>query len=445
MTQETKLGLFVLAAITCLMVSIMLLGDFQFQRRYDINVLFGDIAGLPAKAKVKIAGVDVGAVRKITLEGNKARITIWIRQDIQIHRDSRASIVATGIIGSKYLDLTMGSDSEPLLKEGDTITGINPISFDQVISTVMEKLDTVFGMFEGEDGKNMGKNLAGTIKNLKEITDTLHKALYQQEDKLSETIDNFHSFSEDMAGITSDNREDIRETIKQIKAASEKLDRVLAKVDNSQGTIGKLLTDKEMGDDLKDTFKELKEDTQQVKKVLKRINLIETDWNYVQRYDTREQYAHSDLVLKVIPSPGKYYYLGVSNVGDTASQTGDIETKNTLDLLYGRTFDGLIPVDIFGGAIRSEGGLGIRVKPLAHWAPLSRLELTAEAFNFARNVPVAKPDVILGARIKVNNWSYIGAQVEDIYNTSNLNAYLQLTFRDDDIAYILGLVGLARP
>ena len=445
MSQETKLGLFVLAGLACLVVSVMMLGDFQFQRRYTLNILFSDIAGLPSKAKVKISGVEVGSVKDITLEGNKAKVIVWINQSVKIHSDTRASIVSTGIIGSKYLELTIGSESEPLLKDGDVIKGLDPISFDKVIGTVMEKLNTVFSMFEGEDGKNIGKNLSTTIKNLREITDSLHKALYQQEGKLSETIDNFHSFSEDMADITSDNRDDIRDIVKQVKAASEKFDRILAKLDKSEGTIGKLLTDKDMGEDLKATFKELKEDTQQAGKVLKRINLIETDWDYKLRYDTREQYAHSDLGLKVIPGSGKYYYLGVSNVGDTASGAADIERKNTLNLLYGRTFDGFMPIDIYGGAIRSQGGIGLRVKPLAKWSPLSRLELTAEAFNFSRDVPVSKADVNLGARVKINNWSFIGAQVEDVYNTSNTNAYMQLTFRDDDIAYILGLVGLAKP
>jgi len=123
----------------------------------------------------------------------------------------------------------------------------------------------------------------------------------------------------------------------------------------------------------------------------------------------------------------------------------DIERKNTLNLVYGRTFDGFMPIDIYGGAIRSQGGVGLRVKPLAKWAPMSRLELTAEAFNFSRTTPVAKANVNIGARVKVNNWSFVGAQVEDVYNTSYTNAYMQLTFRDDDIAYILGIVGLAKP
>ena len=76
---------------------------------------------------------------------------------------------------------------------------------------------------------------------------------------------------------------------------------------------------------------------------------------------------------------------------------------------------------------------------------MRRLELTAEAFDFSRTLPVAKVNANVGARVKLNNWAFIGAQMEDIYNTSNVNAYMKLEFRDDDIAYILGVVGLAKP
>lgn len=443
MTQETKLGLFVLVGIVCFVASIMLLGDFQFQRRYDLNVIFSDIAGLPAKAKVKIAGVEVGAVKKVTLEGNKAKLTVWIKNDIKIHSDSRASIVATGIIGSKFLELTMGSEDLPILKDGDSIRGIDPISLEKIVGTIMDKLDTVFGAFESDEGKNMGRNLSATIANLKDISGSLRKAIYEQEQKLTEMVDNMHAFSRDMADITADNRENIKVAIKDIKDSADKLNRLLEKLDKGEGTLGKLVSDKEMGEDLKVTFRELKETSTQAKSVLKRMNLIETYWDYNLRYDTEEKYAHSDLGLKIVPRAGKYYYVGVANVGDSNSGPTDIETKNTLNFLVGKTFDN-VPVDLYAGAIRSKGGVGMRVKPLWKWEPWRRLEITGEAYDFSRSVPVSKAKVNVGGRIKINNWSFIGAQVEDLYDTANVNAFYNLQFRDDDIAYILGLVGLAQ-
>ena len=165
MNQETKLGLFVLAGIVSLALTVMLLGDFQFQRRYHLNVLFNDIAGLPSRAKVKIAGVEVGAVNEITLKGNKAKISIWIKKEVKIHSDATASILSTGLIGSKYLELTMGSEDAPLLSEGDVIVGIDPLSFDKIIADVMEQFDDITQAFKGEKGESIGENLAKTLSN----------------------------------------------------------------------------------------------------------------------------------------------------------------------------------------------------------------------------------------------------------------------------------------
>jgi phospholipid/cholesterol/gamma-HCH transport system substrate-binding protein len=222
MTKETKLGIFVIAGLIALIGTIMLLGNFSLQKRYNIYILFDDIAGLPDKAKVKIAGVEVGAVSKITLEGNKAKLKVWIKQDVQIHCDTRASVVATGIIGSKYLELTMGSPSAPLLKDGDVIVGVNPVSLDKVVAQIVEKIDTLFSSFQGPQGKDLFKNLAETMENIKVVTATLRKGLENQEAKITAIVNNFDSFSKNLSDITGENRDDIRVAIKQIRESRKK-------------------------------------------------------------------------------------------------------------------------------------------------------------------------------------------------------------------------------
>jgi phospholipid/cholesterol/gamma-HCH transport system substrate-binding protein len=442
MTQETKLGLFVLVGIAALVVSIALLGDFQFQRNYSINILFSDIAGLPDKAKVKIAGVEVGAVKTITLEEGQAKVKVWIKQDVKVHRDARASISSTGIIGSQYLDLTIGSLDEPLLKNGDTIQGIQPMSLNKMAENVMKQVENITKIFSGSRGEAMGENIAATLANLRKVSDSLRVALADQEGKLVDIVDSIHSFTGDLAEITADNKEQLKTAINNISDTSAKLDRILARIENGDGTVGKLLSDKEMGNDLKETFSDLKETTKQAKRVVRRLNLIETKWDYTRRYDTRNNISRNDIGLRIYPNPTKYYYLGVSNVGDNVDASGDFEQLNTYDLQIGKIYG---PVEAYAGVIRSNGGVGIKVKPFWKWNPLSRLEITAEGYRFSRTTPVGKPIISVGARAQVTDWAYVGARTEDLYYTSSLNVYANLVFRDDDIAYIMGLVGLARP
>jgi hypothetical protein len=77
------------------------------------------------------------------------------------------------------------------------------------------------------------------------------------------------------------------------------------------------------------------------------------------------------------------------------------------------------------------------------------VELEAEAYNFGRDevvrgVAMKGPVVNVGARVNaLTPWLWIGGQVEDVGERKNFNANMNLSFRDEDIAYVLGLAGLA--
>lgn len=444
MTQETKLGIFVLIGLLGLVITTLTLGNFQFGSRYTLYVLFDDISGLQSKAKVKVSGVDVGAISNITLQGDKARVKIWVRKNVVIRRDARATVVSTGFVGTKYLELTPGSAGAPPLRAGDTIQGTSPVPFDKIVDKVMEKLDSLFGALEGPEGRAMGENLARTLANLRAVTDTLRAALDDQERKIAAVIDNFHSFSGDMAAITADNRDDLRTMVMDLKSAAEKMNAVLAQVQNGEGTVGMLLSDKELGENVKATVADLKETISQTKNVVRRLNLIETSWDYRLRYDNKYDARRHDVGLIIKPRPDKFYYIGASNVGEDGNSriSKDPEELNTLNLQIGKDFG---PVLMYAGMIRSKGGVGGKLKPFWKWQPLSRLEFTAEGYNFFREKPVARPSVNAGARMQITSWGAVGVQVEDLYYASSTNLYANFTFRDDDIAYILGLVGLAKP
>ncbi len=441
MNRETKLGMFVLMGLALLVASIMLLGDFHIRRSYEISVSFNDVSGLPDKAKVKIAGVVVGSVRKIVLQGDKAIAYVRINAGVRVHRDTKPCIVSTGIIGSKYLQLTAGTDQAPLLEEGDAISGEECVSLEQMASNLVKKVDELFSSFKGKEGQgSLGENLGDTVANLKAVSRTLKVAIGDQEEKIRRIVNNIDDFTADVAEMTAENKQDIRDAVANIKELSAKMDRVMTKVDKGEGTIGKLLSDEKMGNDLKDTFADVKETAKEAKRVLKRINYIETSWDYTQRYDSTYSTFRSDAGLLINPRPDKFYYVGASNVGDSTNST-DIEKMNTINFLIGKN---LGPVTAYAGVIRSKGGLGVVIRPLWHWEPWRKLEITGQSYDFSRTTP-NKPVVTAGARVQLTRWVAIGSQVEDMSNRANVNSYINFTVRDDDLGYVLGLVGLARP
>ncbi|MBI4056769.1 MAG: MCE family protein [Elusimicrobia bacterium] len=118
MTTEAKVGAFVLAGLILLGWAIFLLGDVSLQRHYQMTVYFDDVSGLPKKSVVKLNGVEVGKVKDITLEGNKARVDLAIQMGVKIYKDAKFRIASTSIIGSKFLAIEQGESSEGEPSEG---------------------------------------------------------------------------------------------------------------------------------------------------------------------------------------------------------------------------------------------------------------------------------------------------------------------------------------
>jgi len=91
-------------------------------RTYKIFAEFDNISGVKSGADVQIAGVVVGKVGDIILSTDEvARATLQLDKAIKVPVDSIASVKSQGIIGDKYIQITLGGD-ESLYKPGDTLT-----------------------------------------------------------------------------------------------------------------------------------------------------------------------------------------------------------------------------------------------------------------------------------------------------------------------------------
>ncbi len=325
LSQETKVGLFVLAGGIILAVVVVFLGDIPLQKGYTINVLFDDIAGLPEKAPVKISGVEVGKVLKIKLVKNKACVEVWINSKIKIYSDTKARIISTGVIGTKYMEMTMGSVDELMLKDGDTVKGINPIGFDELVDRVMGGLDGLMGVLEsikGKEGEDIGESFSSILRNTRDITQKINSALGPTERDLRETIISFRNLtknieelSADLKGITDESGQTVKDGIEKFDRVAGKLEKILdsfasitEKVEGGEGVIGKLITDEEMAEELEKTLKNISNASREAKKVLKRVSGFKTVWDYRLRYNIDEEMFRNDLGIRIEPNPSKFDY-----------------------------------------------------------------------------------------------------------------------------------------
>ena len=123
-TLEMVVGLFMIIGFAAFVYLALQLGEVSFltnSKTYIIKAEFNNVAGVKKGASVQVAGVDVGQVVDIKLgEDAYAVLSLQVDNSLKIPTDSMASVKSQGIIGDKYIQLSLGGD-EKLFKPGDLI------------------------------------------------------------------------------------------------------------------------------------------------------------------------------------------------------------------------------------------------------------------------------------------------------------------------------------
>jgi phospholipid/cholesterol/gamma-HCH transport system substrate-binding protein len=460
-TPESKVGLFVLAGLAILMISILMLGDIHFKPQNHIHVIFKNVEGITDKSPVKIWGVEVGNVSKVELEvdhGDNAVITLALSKEVKLYKNAQVRIRSTGIIGSKFIAMDPGrpeagaAEDEQRLPNGATLRGVDQLSLDELMEQVAKSLDQFTG-----NGK-LGDNLNATIANLRQITDSVNAAVGQQRRSLVLIVQNIEGFSEHarsvaehLDDILTSSKQEVKDAIHNLKETLDKSNAILAQVQKGEGTVGALLYDQRTGDQVKQTVSNLKQTSEAAKDVMARFTKVRAFWEIQGRRDFKAGVYHGDFGLRLEPRPNKYYEVMGQNLGTNGSthqSPADYERTNTITALLGRNWG---PLTGAVGVIKSRAGVEAHYRPFQNTsAPvLNRLDLVVQGFDFGRDAVINgrhfdKANYTAGARMKVNDWVTAGVQAEDIAETSDVNGLVNVSFEDKDIAYLLGFVSFAR-
>ncbi|HSC83719.1 MAG TPA: outer membrane lipid asymmetry maintenance protein MlaD [Pseudomonas sp.] len=123
---EIGVGLFLLAGMLALLLLALRVSGLSAagsSDTYKLYANFDNIAGLTVRAKVTMAGVTIGKVTAIDLDRDSytGRVTMEVEKRVNnLPLDSTASILTAGLLGEKYIGISVGGEEE-LLKEGGTI------------------------------------------------------------------------------------------------------------------------------------------------------------------------------------------------------------------------------------------------------------------------------------------------------------------------------------
>ncbi len=133
---ELIVGIFVIVGIAAFVYLSVSLGDIKLfgDDKYNVFASFDSVTGLKVGAKVEIAGVEVGKVSGIKLDVDQAVVEMDILNDVKISDDSIVSIRTQGIIGDKYIKLSLGGSDEYIENAGDIFETESAISLEELVS-----------------------------------------------------------------------------------------------------------------------------------------------------------------------------------------------------------------------------------------------------------------------------------------------------------------------
>lgn len=119
---ETIIGALIIAVAAVFLIYSATVADVEQVDGYDIKASFNQVGNLQPGDYVRISGVRVGTVDKIELSRQSflAEVTAIIDRDVQIPRDSAATVASSGLLGGNYLEISPGGDEENM-RRGDFI------------------------------------------------------------------------------------------------------------------------------------------------------------------------------------------------------------------------------------------------------------------------------------------------------------------------------------
>lgn len=290
-SNETKIGALASVAIVLLILGFSFLkGTNIFKTGDFIYAEFADAKGIKVSTPVNVNGLQIGSVYQIENKDKTLRsikITIKLNNgEYQIPEDSYA-VVNANPLGISSVNIVLGN-STTFIKDNSTIktqeaggilasitNSVTP-AVDQ-LKTTFHTLDSTLKNINSVFDANAKNNLQNTIANINKLTASLivsaasiEKMLTEQSGSIAKSMDNLNSFTQNLAANndkitntisniekTTENlsQADIAGSVKSLKDAIVKINDVLAKMDSKEGSLGLLMNDKTLYNNLTNTVR----------------------------------------------------------------------------------------------------------------------------------------------------------------------------------------------
>ena len=491
MSAAIKVGLFTLLCLVVFGYLVLKTEDYNLfapkGQRYA--AVFDTVAGLDDKSAVRIAGVRIGRVDGIGLEGQKARVNLLLDGNVELPAGSVAAIRNMGLLGDKYIEIELGPAGGPRLPVGTVLPGTTPPGFDQA----MAKLDKVAGSIEkftdslasNDSGNRLAEmfdnlavltrdlrdmvadNRAGvssTIGNVEQVSATLARELPRLVQQLQRTLDQVEATVAENRGNLKDSLGNVKELTSRVQTSIDNLNVITDRLVKGEGSIGKLLTSDDAHDSLVKTLDSVEAGVTKLSDTLGRAEKLHLDLGVEGVYLSEVEQSRSAFSLRLDPGTGNHRFYQLAAVSDprgriqtktdvitTTQPDGSVETQTirkvttedriTLSAQFG--FELGDRAQLRAGLFESSGGAAIDYGLLN-----KRLWLTLEAYDFSRpGLDGAKdldPHLRFLGRYNLNQNLYVVGGYDDFLVDDNRSVFLGggVTGGDDDLKYLMGSLPL---
>jgi phospholipid/cholesterol/gamma-HCH transport system substrate-binding protein len=279
LSKEIKAALFVLLGIFLFLIGFNFLnGTSLFKSENTLYAVYDQVEGLQSGTKVTVNGLTIGKVSSINFlpRTDKILVSFTVRNDLQFSKNSVAELYEAGLIGGKSIAIIPLYDQETFLASGDTLRSrIKPGLTDVVgseiaplqkkLDTVLSDADTLIGALntilddQAQSGLNEAfANLSTTVTNLNTISSDLSNILSSQGKNINTTLENLAETSDNLNQITDSlSRANLKGMITKFESTATNLNLVLSSINRGEGSLGKLIQDDALYNNLEASTKEV--------------------------------------------------------------------------------------------------------------------------------------------------------------------------------------------
>ena len=460
------MGVLVIVGSLLLLYMTFAVGKYQFGEKegYTLQAAFDSVAGLDTKSAVRMAGVKIGLVEKIELEDNRAKVTMRIDPEVKIARGTEAMIKTMGLLGEKYVEFVPVKRGKPQQPSADVdanyhdgervLATVSPSDVDKLInqlSSISDDIKQVTASLSQVFGTERGaRSMEDILGDLRQTTANIKDFSYTLQNDGSGLVMRLNDLVASLNGVVGDNRDSLKVTMENVKEASKSAELALASIDNTmrkidrgEGTLGKLVNDEGMYNNIDSAAKGISDATS-------RIERMKTIVGFRGEYMFPE--AKSYVTLELKPTRDKYYILEMTsdpfsnyNRTETTTTPGSTvvtetyEDKFKFSLEFAKRWGNLA---LRLGMIESTGGVGAD-----YFAFDDRIKFSVDSWNYNSKEPGNEnAHVKATASVGLGKTIFVNAGYDNALNTKRASAFvgLGLRFDDDDLKYLLGSVPIPK-